>query len=135
MQEPFFSWPITHHLPRFAPWLKRGKKNFPQVLLITGFPGTGKEEVAEFFSQWLLCTQDQNFPCLKCIECQNISLSCSMHVQKLDPDSQTQPLKIETFRTLQSQLHLSLLKTKPQMIFIPKVERMTLPAISCMPKT
>lgn len=84
----FFRWPAARTLLPSPPSMIRPivghastrvklaeaarKDRLPQVLLVTGEAGVGKQRLALWLAQWLLCERPASEPCGECRGCRNV---------------------------------------------------------------
>jgi DNA polymerase-3 subunit delta' len=104
---------LEPHWQRLAACLQQGR--FPHALLVTGLPGTGKRDFADFLSKALLCEAREagRRPCGHCDGCQfaaagthpdffNVTFAVDEKTGKL-----SSVIKIDQIRTLSESLALS----------------------------
>lgn len=110
---------MTHAL-HLLPWLQSSwlqlesyinQKRIPQALLMVGKKGVGKKQLANYFSQSLLCTSRQNTgaPCGSCHSCILFKAQTHPDYIFITPDEPGKAIGIDIIRQLTTKLAL-----KPQ---------------------
>lgn len=81
------------------------RKRVAHAYLFEGNAGTGKAEIAKYFTQLLLCTQvTNNIPCGTCRQCQLLASNNHTNVHHIYPDGQT--IKVEQIRQLLNEMKM-----------------------------
>jgi DNA polymerase III delta prime subunit len=118
---------VQYHLESLAAIIRQWKQNqkFPPVILLNGQAGIGKKEIVRYLTQWLLCStpEENSGPCQKCPACIRFRSGTEVNVIEMSSDSET--LKIESFRRLKSTVGFGAHQGNFKIIWILGAERMT----------
>ncbi len=131
---------ILHHGRSLFSAMTRWKQNhrIPPVLLLTGQSGIGKKAMARKVAQWLLCdtplTGDHPSACQACPSCQSFLARQHTAYTEINPDEDSESLKIEQFRELKSTVGFGTYQHHTRVILIAQAERMTPQAANSMLK-
>ncbi|MGN1030808.1 MAG: ATP-binding protein [Butyricicoccaceae bacterium] len=73
---------------------------FPQTILLTGVPGSGKLTAAKVVASALLCEQNGSVPCGQCIACRKVEKGIHPDLTLIDPADGE--IKVETARAIRA---------------------------------
>ena len=93
--------------------------------LFEGDQGTGKAELALWFTKHLFCLDlQEGMPCEKCNNCLRITSKDHPDVVEIEPDGQS--IKVDQIRALQSELTKSGFESAKKVVIIHQAEKMNL---------
>ena len=103
--------------------------------LFVGPTGVGKETVARYFAQLILCQQDAQPPtvCGTCLACRKVDSGNHPDLQFIRPEGSL--LKIGQIRELQKRIIYEPLEASRKVYILTDVERMNAEAENCLLKT
>ncbi|MEX1034128.1 MAG: DNA polymerase III subunit delta' [Cellvibrionaceae bacterium] len=93
---------LPWHTSLWAEWLRQlDAVRMPHALLLSGLVGLGKRQLAEAFSQALLCAADsEHKPCGDCKSCRLIQAGSHPDLRILEPEEVGKGIKISQIRDL-----------------------------------
>jgi len=136
MPETKYHWPIVGH-ENIVHFLEKSisHNKLAHAYIFYGPEHIGKTAVAENFVASLLCENDKEKPCHKCIHCQQLAKNIYPDVFRLEKDPEDKNIKIEQVRELQSQLSLTSFLNSYKIAIIKGAEDLSEEAADALLKT
>lgn len=118
-------------------WRTKEAKRLPHALLLTGISGIGKVEFADNFSRGVLChsANAEGFFCNTCHSCRLIDGRVHPNVLWIEPEEDSQTIKIDQIRTANEFINQSALQGEYQLVLINPAHCMNANAANALLKT
>ncbi|QIL46357.1 DNA polymerase III subunit delta' [Vagococcus coleopterorum] len=100
--------------------------------LFEGAKGTGKKEMATWFSQLVFCEDSSQGSCGQCLNCQRIATGNHPDVLTIIPDGQT--IKVDQIREIKGNFVKSGMESQRKVMIIQEADKMTVSAANSLLK-
>ena len=116
---------------------RRVQGRLPHALLISGPVGIGKQQLANVFSQSLLCAEPQadDLACGQCHACSLYAAGTHPDLFRLSPEEDSKVIKIDQIRTLIEKISLSSHYGRYRMVILNPADAMNIAAANALLKT
>ncbi|TAL64062.1 MAG: DNA polymerase III subunit delta' [Legionella sp.] len=109
-------------------------QRIPQALLFVGPAHCGLQDFVTTFMQLVLCDQQQNEPCLHCLDCRMNGTLEHPDVCWIKPEKSTSAIKIDQIRELQESVYLTPQRKRHRIVVIEAADRMNTAAANALLK-
>lgn len=108
------------------------KDRLSHAYLFEGEKGTRKFETALYFAQMLLCTSEENKPCLECKNCRRIKNGTHPNVYIIEPENNI--IKKQQIQDLQTEFSKTSIEPGPKVYIIKDIETIHINAANSLLK-